>query len=348
VRVVVTGATGNVGTAVVRALAKDTRVSEIIGIARRRTEWTPPKTTFLTADVATDDIEPHLRGADALVHLAWLFQPTHRPEVTWRANAIGSAHVFDAAAAAGVRALVYASSVGAYSPGAGRRVDESWPTHSVPQAAYGREKAYVERVLDAFEARHPDVRVVRLRPAFTFQRPAATEQRRIFAGPLLPTTMLRRGRIPVVPWPAGLRFQALHADDVAQAYRLAVVGDARGAYNVAADPVIDGNVVGNLLGARVVPVPRTLAHAGLAAVWRLHLVPAEPALLDLALALPLLDSTRIRTELGWSPAVSSVDALREALAGMVHHAGGPTPPLAPDSVGARLQEAATGIGERST
>ncbi|MET0764380.1 MAG: NAD-dependent epimerase/dehydratase family protein, partial [Blastococcus sp.] len=337
-----------VGTAVVRALAADDRVSEILGIARRSPRWEPPKTTFVTADVAGDDLVAHLRGADVVVHLAWLFQPTHRPTVTWQANAVGSARVFEAASAAGVGALVYASSVGAYSPAPGRRVDESWPTHSVPTAAYGREKAYVERLLDAFEARHPAVRVVRLRPAFIFQRQAASEQRRIVAGPLLPGALLRPGRLPVLPWPAGLRFQALHAGDVAEAYRLAVLGDARGAYNVAADPVIDVSSVGEVFGARVVPVPGPLVRAGLSAAWRLHLVPADPALLDLARQLPLLDTSRIRTELGWSPTVSSLDALREALEGMADGAGAQTPPLAPDSAAGRLQEGVTGLGERST
>jgi UDP-glucose 4-epimerase len=348
VKVVVVGATGNVGTAVVRALTADDKVTEIVGIARRPPEWEPPKTTFVAADIATDDLLPHLRGADAVVHLAWLFQPTHRPTVTWQANAVGSARVFGAASAAGVGALVYASSVGAYSPGPGRRVDESWPTHSVPTAAYGREKAYVERLLDVFEARHPDTRVVRLRPAFIFQRQAASEQRRIFAGPLVPGALLRPGRLPVVPWPAGLRFQALHAGDVAEAYRLAVVGHGRGAYNVAAEPVIDASSIGEVLGSRVIAVPGPLARAGLTAAWHLHVVPAEPTLLDLALQLPLLDTTRIRTELGWSPAVSSVDALREALEGMAEGAGGQTPPLAPDSLAGRLQEGTTGVGERST
>jgi nucleoside-diphosphate-sugar epimerase len=348
VKVVVVGATGNVGSAVVRALTADDRVSEIVGIARRRPDWEPPKTTFVAADVATDDLAPHLQGADAVVHLAWLFHPTHRPTVTWQANAVGSARVFAAASAAGVGALVYASSVGAYSPGPGRRVDESWPTHSVPTAAYGREKAYVERLLDAFEARHPDTRVVRLRPAFIFQRQAASEQRRIFAGPLLPGSLLRPGRLPLVPWPAGLRFQALHANDVAEAYRLAVVGDGRGAYNVAADPVIDAASIGEVLGSRVVPVPGPLARVGLTAAWQLHLVPAEPTLLDLALQLPLLDTTRIRTELGWSPTVSSLDALREVLEGMAEGAGAQTPPLAPDSPAGRLHEGTTGVGERST
>jgi UDP-glucose 4-epimerase len=348
-RVVVTGATGNVGMAVVEALGVEDRVTEIVGIARRAPRLSPAKTRFVEADVADDDLAPHLDGADALVHLAWMFQPTHRPEVTWAANVVGSSRVFDAAAAAGVRAVVHASSVGAYSPAPGRTVEESWATHSISSASYGREKAYVERVLDAFEARHPDIRVVRLRPAFIFQERAGTEQRRIFAGPFLPNFVLRPGRLPVVPWPRGLRFQALHARDVAEAYRLAVVrNDAHGAYNVAADPVLDADIVGDLLGARTVSVPGRAARAGLAALWHLHALPAEPALLDLVLGLPLLDSSRIRTELGWRAETSSVDAMCELLEGMVHYSGGPTPPLQGDSVAGRAAEVATGIGERNT
>src|SRR3954462_2707620 len=235
VKVVVVGATGNVGTAVVRALAADDSVSEVLGIARRRPEWQPPKTTFVAADIAEDDLVPHLRGADAVVHLAWLFQPTHSPMVTWRANAVGSARVFEAASEAGVGALVYASSVGAYSPGPGRRVDESWPTHSVSNAAYGREKAYVERRLDSFDREHPTIRVVRMRPTLLFQRPAASEQRRIFVGPLAPTWIAEAGRLPVLPYPRDLRFQALHTDDAARAFQIALHRDVRGAFNLASE-----------------------------------------------------------------------------------------------------------------
>jgi UDP-glucose 4-epimerase len=346
-RVLVTGASGNVGTAVLRTLGADPAVEEVVGVVRRPPEdASDAKVTWVAADVAEDDLRPHLDGADALVHLAWLFQPTHRPTVTWRANAVGSAAVFAAAGDAGVGTVVYASSVGAYSPGHGRVVDESWPTHSLPTAGYGREKAYVERVLDAFEARNPDTRVVRLRPAFVFQRPAATEQRRLFLGPFLPRRLVTPGLLPVLPLPPGLQFQAVHADDMAQAYRLAVVGDARGAFNIAADPVIDASVLADLLGSRAVEVPRPLVRGALAAAWRAHLAPTEPALLDLVLELPLLDATRARDELGWTPRHSAVEAVREAVSGMAEGAGGDTPPLAPDTPAGRADEVARGVGER--
>ena len=345
-RVVVVGATGNVGSSVVEALARDESVTEIVGLARRLPSWAAPKTRFAAADIAADDLVHHFRGATVVVHLAWLFQPTHRPLVTWRTNVEGSGRVFDAAKVAGVTSVVYASSVGAYSPGSGP-VNETWPTHSIPTAAYGREKAYVERMLDAFDACHPDVRVVRLRPGFIFKRSSSSEQRRLFAGPLFPGWLTRPGRLPLLPFPSGLRFQALHSDDAAEAYRLAVLGDVRGAFNLAADPVIDRDVIADLLGTRPLAVPRRLLRGALAAAWHSHLVPAEPELLDLVLQLPLLDTNRARSELGWSPLRSGVDALREMLDGMADGAGADTPPLVADTLRHRAGEVAAGIGERA-
>ena len=131
-------------------------------------------------------------GADAVVHLAWLIQPSDDQDTVWRANVEGSARVFDAVASAGVPTLAYASSVGAYSPGPkDRRVDEGWPTEG-SQLHYSRQKAEVERRLDRFETATPVCRVVRLRPGLIFKRDAATEIRRYFTGPFLPNLLLRR------------------------------------------------------------------------------------------------------------------------------------------------------------
>jgi UDP-glucose 4-epimerase len=330
VDVTVIGASGNIGTALLEALAADPGVVRVRAVARRPPSRSWPKTSFLALDVASADLVAAVDGADAVIHLAWLFQPTHRPTVTWRTNVGGSERVLDAVARHGVRSLLCASSVGAYSPGHGREVDESWPTDSVPTAGYGREKAYVERLLDALEARHPEMRVVRIRPGFVFQRTSGSQQRRLFAGPFVPASLLRPGVLPVVPFPSGLRFQAVHARDVAEAFRLALHdGGARGAYNVAADPVVDGAAVARLLDARLVTVPPWLARAALAAAWHARLAPAEPALFDLAMALPTMRTDRARRELGWSPGTSATEALAEALAGMAQGSGADTAPLAP-------------------
>jgi nucleoside-diphosphate-sugar epimerase len=120
-RVVVTGATGNVGTSVVRALADHPQVGSVLGLARRIPELSVPKTEWATVNLArledTHLLWQHFAGADAVIHLAWRFQPTHDPVVTWETNVLGSLEVFNAVASAGVPVLIHASSVGAYSPG---------------------------------------------------------------------------------------------------------------------------------------------------------------------------------------------------------------------------------------
>ncbi|TXK34542.1 NAD-dependent epimerase/dehydratase family protein [Nonomuraea sp. C10] len=348
-RVVVVGATGNVGTSVVRALEADENVTSVVGVARRPPGSRGGPTEWHKADVVRSDLSPIFEGADVVVHLAWLFQPTRDAVVTWRANVLGSTRVFRAAAEARVSALVYASSVGAYSPRPKDvPVDESWPTHGFPGAAYGREKAYVERVLDVFENDNPGIRVVRMRPGFIFKREAASEQRRLFAGPFLPRRMVKAGRIPFVPDIPGLKLQVLHAEDAAEAYRLAVTKPVSGAFNIAAEPVLDPRTLAELLGARVVPVSGPLARAAVSAGWHLRLVPAAPGLMELALAIPLMNVDRAREVLGWTPRHTSEDAIRTALEGMHDGAGGDTAPLAPDSMRGRLRELATGVGARAT
>ncbi|MDX6723234.1 MAG: UDP-glucose 4-epimerase [Solirubrobacteraceae bacterium] len=349
-RVVVTGATGNAGTALLRPLAGEDAVDEVVGIARRRPAAPAPKTTWATADVSRDDLVPLLRGADCVVHLAWLIQPSRHEAVTYATNVEGSQRVFDAAAAAGVPAIVYASSIGAYSPGPKDPpgVGESWPTEGTPTSFYSRHKADVERRLDAFEQAHLDIRVVRLRPGLKFQRAAATGIRRLFVGPFLPNALVRRGLVPVVPRHPRLRAPALHTDDVADAYRRGIVMDVRGAFNVAADPPLDGDLVAHLLGAKPVDVsPRGLR--GLATLtWRAHLQPTEPGWVDMALAVPLMNTSRARQELGWAPRHGADEAFLELFEGLHDGAGHPTPPLDPRTSGPmRAREVLTGVGRTS-
>src|ERR687897_2368764 len=230
-RVVVVGASGNVGTSLLRALANEPAVDSILGLARRIPKADFPKTEWRQADIARSPLRPHFDGADAVIHLAWLIQPGRDKQTLRAVNVDGSARVFRAAAAAGVETLVYASSVGAYARGPkDRRVDESWPTTGIPSSFYSRHKAEVERLLDRFEEESPGTRVVRLRPGLIFKRSAGSGIRRLFAGPLLPSVLVQRRLIPAVPAHPRLAFQAVHSYDVGDAYRLALLGgDAPGA-----------------------------------------------------------------------------------------------------------------------
>jgi UDP-glucose 4-epimerase len=347
-RVVVLGATGNVGTSLLAALADEPGVDSVLGVARRLPGLQYPKTDWAEADVSSSELAPLFRGADVVIHLAWLIQPGRDPAVLRATNVDGSGRVFEAVAANGVSTLVYASSVGAYSPGPkDRRVDESWPTAGIESSFYARHKAEVERLLDRFERESPSVRVVRLRPGLTFKREAASGIRRLFAGPFLPSPLVRRALIPVVPRTERLCFQAVHSDDVGDAYRRAALDDVSGPFNIAAEPVLNSAELERLLAARPVPVHAGLLRAGAALSYRARLQPTEPGWLDMGLAVPLMDSGRARRELGWEPRRSATDALADLLTGIRERAGIDTPPLARDSGGPlRVRELLTGVGQK--
>lgn len=337
-RVVIIGATGNVGTALLRRMQRARREGaelEIVGIARRLpdrskepydgVEWHP-------LDVATDagrhQLTELLRGADSVVHLAWILQPNRNEAELHRVNVTGTANALAAAAEAGVRQFVCASSVGAYSPAPkDRTVDESWPARGIASSHYSRHKGEQEELLDRFEAENPEIPVARLRPGLIFQDDAGSQIGRYFLGPLIPKFFLDKLRLPLLPVPDVFKFQAVHSDDIADAYWRVVDQRALGAFNIAADPVVTPQVLGRLFGAwRIVNVPWGLVRAVVGLAWTAHLEVSDPGWVDMARNAPIMETGRARTELGWEPKYSSVEALKAVLDGLSGGKGVPASP----------------------
>jgi len=345
VRIVVVGATGNIGTSLLRALAATEH--EVVGVARRFPESDVlPAAMWVRADIESDDLTQVFRGADVVVDLAWLIQPSRDLELLESVNVGGSVRLFRAAAEAGVESLVYSSSLGAYSAGPKNdRVREDWPVGGVAASYYSRQKAAVESALDRFERERPRVRVVRMRPALVFKREAATGIRRLFVGPFLAGPMV--SATPVAPAIQGLRFQCVHSDDVARAFVAAIESHERGAFNLAAEPVLEPTAIAMQLGVRPVTLSPGLARRAAAAAWHLRLTSVSPDWLNLGLAAPLMDTEAARSRLGWAPQTSATAALRELLDGLRSGAAGATPPLARETSGrGRWRELATRSGAR--
>jgi nucleoside-diphosphate-sugar epimerase len=342
VRVAVVGASGNVGTALLRRFAGDGTITSVVGVARRVPSGALPPPYDVAEWVRCDIGRPGpdapvlsrlteaFAGADAVVHLAWLIQPSHLRQALRRTNVEGTRRVIEAVRLAGVPHLVAASSVGAYSPapdGVPRR--EEWPTDGIRSSEYSVDKAAVERLLDEAEVLQPDLVVSRLRPALTFQKHAGAQIQRYFLGRLFPARMLD-AELPSLPWPTGLRLQAVHADDVAAAYREVVVRRIPGAFNIAADGVLHGPDVAALLaGGNLLDVAPATVRAAVATAWHARVVPVSPGWLDMAMAVPVLDTSRARRMLGWAPTISGARALTEIVQGIAEGDGGGSPPLRP-------------------
>ncbi|NQX11543.1 NAD-dependent epimerase/dehydratase family protein [Microbacteriaceae bacterium VKM Ac-2855] len=320
-RIVVFGATGNLGTALLERLGGTDH--SVIGVARRRPDTrTAPYdgADWETADVGDPASAARLRsivaGADAVVDLAWALQPNRDQRALERTNVHGLRHVL--AALDGVPRFVWASSVGAYSLGPKhRRVDESWPTGGVHSSHYARHKAMAERALDTFEQQHPDTAVVRIRPGLVFQDAAATEIARLFLGWWIPTRWVGRVPLPVLPVSNRLVSQVVHARDVADAIVRALERDARGAFNLAAEPPVGPDQIAAAIGAgRAVPMRFAVLRALVASSWALHAQNTDPGWLDLSEAVPLMSTERARRELDWQPTVGSTEALAIIVRGL--------------------------------
>ncbi|WP_432789625.1 NAD-dependent epimerase/dehydratase family protein [Brevibacterium sp. K11IcPPYGO002] len=345
-RVAVIGATGNVGTAVLDVLGRAPDITSVLGISRRMPdieaepysgcEWRAIDIAAASSeDTAHRDLTEALTAADAVIHLAWLIQPNSDRDLLRRVNVDGTARVAAAVAAAGVPHLVVASSVGAYSPDDSMDMhDEAWPTEGIRSSHYSVDKAAQERVLDDFCADHPEVTVTRLRPALIFGAPAASEIQRYFLSTWMPVQLLRAGRLPFLPLPAGLRgVQAVHSTDVARAYVASVLRRRSGAFNICADGVLQPKDLAELLDhGRHVPVPNGAVRAALSMGHSSSLVAADAGWLDMGLHVPLMDNARARRELDWEPEYSAMDAARELLKGMADGEGAASVPLRPRDV----------------
>ncbi|MFC4377734.1 NAD-dependent epimerase/dehydratase family protein [Nocardia halotolerans] len=334
-KVVVTGASGNIGTALLRALRDEDW--DVTAIARRPPPLEPPyhRARWVRCDIggsgAADVLTEACTGADAVVHLAWAIHPRATEPPMWLTNRLGAVNVLRAAAAADVRHLVCASSAAAYAVAPRRyRVPESWPCAGVPGSAYSAGKVTLEALLDDFAQGHPAIDLARIRPCSVVQGDAGSELGDWVVSPYMPRTLLGRPWLPIPAWPA-LRLQVVHSDDVAAALHLILRGGHVGPFNLAGEPVLSAQRLVGAAGGIRIPLPRSMLVPPAWATWRLGLQPLHPGWLRLADRTSLVDSTRARTELDWRPRHSANSTFGELVEGMRadRHTGSPA--LAPSS-----------------
>lgn len=318
-RVVITGASGNVGTALLRRLGETgyevhaiTRGQPPPAGVRRAARW---HLLDLADPKAVTHLQRLFNKALCVVHLAWAYQPSHNARYLDAVGVGGSSAVLLAAHAADVSHLVYLSSAATYAPHPGEMVDESWPTTGIPTSAFSRAKSAVEALLDDYDRKGDGVPITRMRPGFIIQRDAGASIRRNVLPPYVDPRWLRL--LPVFGCDPSLQLPVIHADDVADACAKAIERRVFGAYNLSAEPPVGRDDIARLLRAIPISVPLRLIRPIVHASWWAHLQPLDPGWLDVAFSMPLLDTQRARAALDWCPQRSSSEALADLAEGLL-------------------------------
>ncbi len=325
--VAVTGPTGTFGFGFVPQLEADPRIGRVVGIARRPFDpaehgWT--KMTYRQGDVRdAEALRTAFAGADVVVHLAFLVSGAADRATTRAINVEGTLNAFRAAADAGARRFVYASSVAAYGfhPDNPIGMTEEWPVRPANRLFYAQEKAELEELLQAEASRHPDLDLYLLRPPIVVGPHTAGAKEVVpgasVAGRLL-LDAVRRWPLPVVVPVATFPLQFIHEEDVGRALLLCAAGAGpAGAYNITGDGVVTLADVAREAGFTPLPVPAGLVQTAARVAAAVPTPPLVPPAVEWfeALSHPsIMDATRAKRELGWKPHYTSLEALRAALA----------------------------------
>lgn len=307
--VAVTGASGRLGRVLVERLAAEPGIERIVAVDQvdPPAGW-PGKVEARRCDVRDPAIAGHLAGCQGLVHLAFVVERGGGDDAEVESiNVGGTMNVVGAAAAAGVDRVVHASSIAAYGfhpDQRGRVLDEDQPLRGNPDFYYARTKVECETWLERFAADHPAIAVARLRPSI-FLGPGSIARLRLFELPLFP--YLAGGeRDPV---------HVTHQDDVAEAFALALLARARGAYNVASDEPVPVADWPHQLGRPGLPVPRAAVQV-VDWAYRRGIGGVKPIWFEVGSRGPIVvSSARIRRQLRWQPRWPTTGAVLRALTG---------------------------------
>ena len=319
-KVAITGPTGDIGRSLVRALDSHREIGQITAMARSPFDPAAAglrKTEYRQADVLdADAVAELIEGADVVVHLAFVIMGNL--EQTASINLKGSRNVFGAAIDAGVKRLVYASSVAAYGfhDDTPELLTEDMPARGTKRHYYSAQKAELEDALrELLHGSQTDAYVFRPcivagpdAPAMLQTIPYLQLSERMPAAVMRALEFLPVLK-PVIPDP-GVPFQLVHHDDVATAMRAAVLGRGEpGVYNLAGDGTLTMADLAKALGWYSVPLPELALDAAAELVARLPFVPAEAQWIESVRRPVLMDTAKARRELRWRPRYDAATTL---------------------------------------
>lgn len=310
--IAITGASGSLGHAIIDQLLEylpNTKILALDLVASKRYRNTK-QVEFIKQDVRDSNIRKHLKNVDAMIHLAFIVEKTgglSASEIE-SINVGGTKNVFESCAENNIKQIVYASSVAAYGMHKDRHheiLTEDCELRGNPDFFYSHHKSLLEHWLNDFEQAHPKMKIARLRPC-------------IFAGERSPTRPVRLlSYTPVIPTLLGFggsKLQLAHEEDIATAFRLALMQKAHGAFNLTTDGALTMKDLAPEMGKWTFPLPKASLYLG-SIIYRMGLSPFDPDwLIKASRANVIMSAEKAKKELGWNPKYASPGDVLRAIA----------------------------------
>ena len=306
--VAVTGAHSFLGEQVIRRLEQDRRYHKILAIDIRKPTIPSQKTKFFKVDLTLPNADGELahiftkEKVDTLVHLAFLSKPSHNRAWAHELEAIGTMHLLNACAASKVHKVVLWSLTALY--GAAQInpnfIKEEGKLRGVPGSRFFADKIEAERLARRHRNENRASVVTVLRTASILGRRVNNYVSRLFTLPAVPVMM---GYDPLV--------QLLHEDDAIDVFKLAIDLDFNGEYNVASEGVLPLSTVLAMAGRLGIPLPHSLAYPLSKVLWMTQVFNAPPMYFDFMRYLCVSDTSKVENEMGFTPAYSIRQVVRE-------------------------------------
>lgn len=300
-----TGSASFLGQNLIGLLEEDPRIRRIVSMDIATPATAAAKTIHHDVDLTRPRSAEHIAeilgeaGADVLVHLAFLASPSHATAWAHELESLGTMHVLTGASGANVKRLVLWSHTLLYGahPTNPNFLTEKHPLRARRSVPFFADKIEAEEEAARWASRGGGKLTV-LRTAPILGPTVRNFLTRYLAQRLVPTLM---GFDPL--------FQFLHEVDALAAFKLAILRETPGTFNIAGDGVLPLSTVIKLAGRAAVPLPGPLVSRALSAMWMASSASVPPHFLDYLRFVCVADTEKAAREMGFRATYGSRDAL---------------------------------------